>query len=73
MMPGIITKAGKVILLNVPKTSKNAKTKLEAREAFCKRVSHWSLNRVARLPYFFFRDALDKHKTPKYYESLDGV
>jgi hypothetical protein len=39
IMPGIKTKAGKVILLKVPKTSKKAKTKLEAREAFCKRVS----------------------------------
>jgi hypothetical protein len=35
MMPGIITKAGKVIRLNVPKTSKKAKTKLEESEAFC--------------------------------------
>ena len=35
MMPGIITKAGKVIRLKVPKTSKKAKTKLEESEAFC--------------------------------------
>jgi hypothetical protein len=33
-MPGIITKAGKVIRLKVPKTSKNANTKLEDSEAF---------------------------------------
>ena len=34
MMPGIITKAGNVIRLKVPKTSKKAKTKLEESEAF---------------------------------------
>lgn len=37
MMPGIITKAGNVTRLKVPKTSKKAKTKLEESEAFCDR------------------------------------
>ena len=70
-MPGIITKAGKVIRLKVPNTSKNPRTKLiEIEERFCGDVSGYS-KRDGRTVYLFMYNPIYQHQAPKNDQSLD--